>query len=274
MTRSLHAVAKGLVRDETADLGRDDDLVLAGLDPLGREKLLRALRDGLDLCRKPVEDFRSHAAGYALIAVFDPSVLCHERHDDALGIDIALAHVAIGRQEQLAHMCRLGAQTAVDGVLARRDAARRHFGELLDQRGEIRLLRQQAGLHLLAQGAGLVGQGGRFINGARRLREQRELFAEDTPRLGGGNLGVIGIKAVEGILAVQPAAADADDAAALGHHRGMVDGLGALGDRRGEADGVRGQDADIIKVLPEQRHQLFQSRRDRVKIRGKGYFHF
>ena len=125
-------------------------------------------------------------------------------------------------------MRRLGAQTAVKRKGAGRDAARRHFRELFNQGGEIGFLRQRAGLHLLTQYAGLVRQNRGFINGARRFRKQGKLLVQYTPRLGGGELGMCGIKAVEGVLAVPSTAADADNAAALGHHGRVVDGLGAL----------------------------------------------
>ena len=81
------------------------------------------------------------------------------------------------------------------------------------------------------------------------------------------------VKAVEGIFAVQASAPDADDAAALGHHRRVTDGLGALRDHGGEAHGIGGQHADVVEILSEQRHELFQARGDRVEVGGKSCFH-
>ena len=261
------------MRDQTADLGRDDDLVLAGLDPPGLQQLFGDPGDLFDFLAELVEDLRALAAGNGVIAELDLSVLRGDHKDHAFGVDVALAHVALRRQEHLGHMGGLRPQAAVDRMPAEFDAVRRQRREAVDQRAEIAVLRQPTRFHLLAEHAGLVRQDGSIVNGASGLFQQGELLAQRAARLGGGQLGMCGVKEIEGVLAVQAAAADADDAAALGHHRRVVDRLGALRDHGGEAHGIRGQHADVIEVLAEQLHELFQARSDRVEVGGENCFH-
>ena len=85
--------------------------------------------------------------------------------------------------------------------------------------------------------------------------------------------GRCGVEAVEGVLRVLAACADAHDDAPLGGHGFARHAARPLGNSDIQAGGIRGEDADVIVFPPEKGDHLLKPRLDAGQIIGKSGFH-
>ena len=270
----LNAVTEGLVRDQTGDLGRGDDLVFARLDPPGGKQVADHRHAALQLGVKLRKELRAAETGNALVAVLDGAVLAaYDRNDHALGIDVALAQVAVLGQKQLADVGGLGSGDGLDHPLVQLHPVIGEGGQTVHQGLDVGGFGELLGLALHEKGQRLVGQGGSVIDLRAAAVENCLLGGELRLDPRSGLLRAVRVKFVERILAVLAAAVETDDDAALGGHRFGADGAGPAGDGDRQTDGVRRQDAHVVPVPAQQSDQLFQTGLDLKQIWGKRCFH-
>ncbi len=268
----LDAVAEGLVRDQARHLGRGDDLVLARLDPPGREQLARLGNGVPEFFFEFVEELRAAETGDARVAVLDLAVLAHHGDNDALGIDIALAEIAVGRQEELGDVRGLGVGQALEHVLVRGHAPIGNSRQLFDERLDVRRLGQRFGLLLDEERQRLVGQrAGRVGLHAERVK-QRLLGGKLGADARGSLLDLCGVEVGECKFAVLAVFTEAHDHAALGGHGLARDAAGALRDAHREALRIGREHRDILIVAPQQLDQPLERGLDRTEIRRKWCF--